>query len=670
MADVLLIPPALATRVDAVPTGDGWLHEPKLDGYRLQCHVDGGDVVLLTRNGLDWTERFAPICAAVRDLIGHRDVVLDGEVMAASTDGLSPFQSLQQALRDGTMDDATFWVFDLLREDATDLRRLSLDERRARLTRLFIDAPLTGAVRMTEALTDDPASLLIAACRRGDEGVISKRRSAPYRGGRSRDWLKIKCGQRDEFVVIGYSDPEGSRAHFGALLLASRAAPGTPLRYAGRVGSGFSDGRLSALSATLATLARSAPAVPVPAGAARSVHWVDPVLVAEVAFAEWTVDHLLRQATFLGLREDKEAGDVRTEESTVIVSDVSISSPSRHVWPERRITKHELADYHEVAAPMMLRHLAGRPLSTLRCPDGAHGTCFFQKHWPPARGPKVRGMPVAESDGTRQQYAVAATAGDLVTLVQMNVIEFHTWAARGDALERPDRMVLDLDPGPGIGWATTRDAAVVVRDVLAHAGLQSWVKLSGGKGIHVTIPFDRRLTWQQFSDFARLVAGRLVADHPTTFVDTASKEKRTRRIFIDWLRNARGATAIAPWSVRARKNAPVSTPLTWEALLGMRTLAPLTLREAREHLASSPEDPWAALLQCRQRLTSATVEALAVPVVVPSPRRRRASTAGGTTATASARTASASAATSATSPRRTTKSAGAARVSHPAHRGT
>ena len=620
---VTLLPPALATRVDVVPSGEAWVHEPKFDGYRLQCHVAHGDVVLLTRNGLDWTHRFEPVSHAVGRTFARLDLVLDGELVVASIDGLSPFQSLQQALRDGAMEHATYWVFDLLREGTTDLRGLPFHERRTRLERLFARRPATPFVRLTTPFTEPSDTLLAAACERGEEGVISKRRDAHYGAGRSRDWLKIKCGQRDEFVIIGYTEPEGSRAHFGALLLASRSVEGAPLRYAGRVGAGFSDKGLRDLAMQFATIGSRTASVAVPPAAARGVHWVRPELVAEVAFAEWTADRLLRQATFLGLREDKEADDVRKERGADAVSGVIISHPERLVWPERAISKRMLAEYHEVAAPMMLADIATRPLSTLRCPDGAHGTCFFQKHWPPARGAKVRVMAVTEAGDDVEEYAVAADAGDLVKLVQMNVVEFHTWASRGDALESPDRMVLDLDPGPGITWRTTRDAALLVRDVLSHAGLESWVKLSGGKGVHVTVPFERRLTWQQFSDFARLVAGRLVADHPTTFVDTASKAQRNRRIFVDWLRNARGATAIAPWSVRARTNAPVATPLTWDELRAMPKLAPMTMIAAQAYLAASPPDPWTRLRSCRQRLTGAVVEALAGPVDVDAPPSRR-----------------------------------------------
>ncbi len=331
--------------------------------------------------------------------------------------------------------------------------------------------------------------------------------------------------------------------------------------------------------------------------------------MADVAFAEWTVDRLLRQATFQGIRDDKESREVR-EETSDAVAGVRISHGERVVYPEVKLTKRGLAEYYEAVAPLMLPHVAARPLSTVRCPDGPQKACFFQKHWKATRGAAVRTVPIDEADGEGGDYAVAQTAADLVALVQWNVIEFHTWGSRTDALESPDRMVLDLDPGPGVGWKTLRQATVAVHDLLADAGLQSWVKLSGGKGVHITIPFDRRLTWQQLSDLSKLIAGRLVHDHPGTFVDVAAKAKRQRRIFVDWMRNSRGATAAAPWSVRARKQAPVAVPISWADLDAVDGPAVMTVPVVREFLASRPQDPWQSMLATRQRFTARVLDAL------------------------------------------------------------
>jgi len=640
-----LMPPALATRVEVVPPGGEWQHEPKIDGYRIQCHVHGETASLLSRNGLDYTRKFPRVADAAVALLRGRSAVLDGEVVVVTAEqGRSPFQSLQAALRHGAVENAVFWVFDLLQDGRTDLRALPLDVRRDRLKALIGLPGRDAVMRMTPSLSGKPDTLLGAACARGEEGIISKRRDAAYHAGRTHDWLKIKCGQRDEFVIVGYTEPEGSRTHFGALLLATRSTTGSPLRYAGRVGSGFTDRVLADLFRRLRHIERDTPAVDVPPTVTRGVHWVAPRLVADVAFAEWTSDALLRQATFQGLRDDKEVREVRKESSSTTgapssakrknlsrraisptarhaagtsatatdgpVAGVTISHGDRIVYPENRLTKRDLAEYYEAVAPLMLPHVTGRPLSTVRCPDGPRGVCFFQKHWKASRGARVRTVAIDEADGEGGHYAVVQDAHDLVALVQWNVIELHPWESRSDALEAPDQMILDLDPGPGIGWKTLREGAGQVRALLDAAGLQSWVKLSGGKGVHIAVPFERRITWQQLSDLARLIAGRLVHDHPTTFVDVAAKDRRTRRIFVDWMRNSRGATAVAPWSVRARKNAPVSVPLDWGDLERITGPDAMTVPVVREFLASRPVDPWSAMLTRRQRLTAKVLDAL------------------------------------------------------------
>ena len=599
-----------------MPEGDDWLHEPKLDGYRMQCHISGKRAVLLSRNGLDWTARFPSVIAAAIALLRGGQAVLDGEVLVPVLHGASAFQSLQTALSKGAVPNAIFWVFDLLMEGRRDLRPLSLDERRLRLEEIVGTRSGKSPIRLTRPLKGAPSTLLAAACARGEEGVISKRRSARYPTGRSRDWLKIKCGERDELVIIGFSQPEGSREHFGALLLATHSALHTPLRYAGRVGTGFSDATLRTLLRALEQIERDTPPCNVPRGMSRGVRWVEPRMVAEVAFAEWTTDHLLRQATYLGLRDDKEATDVKQEvpnddeTPTDAVQTVPISHGERVVFAGGGVTKRDLALYYDAVSSLMLPHVRSRPLSTLRCPDGAAATCFFQKHWSATNASRVKVMAVTEANGQPHEYAVATRAADLIRLVQMNVIEFHPWASRGPRLESPDRLILDLDPGPGISWDVLRESALHVRDMLQRIGLRSWVKLSGGKGVHITVPLER-LDWQQFSDFSRILASRLVADQPATFVDKAAKDARKKRIFIDWLRNARGATAVAPWSVRARDNSPVATPLLWHELGVVDGADVMTVPVLMDYLASGPDDPWADLLTVRQRVTAQVLESIA-----------------------------------------------------------
>jgi len=613
----VLVTPALATRVSHVPEGADWVHEPKLDGYRMQCQISGTRAVLLSRNGLDWSERFPNVKAAALGLRAADGTVLDGEVVAVARRGESPFQALQTALTQGAATNVIYWVFDLLASGGRDLRGLPLDERRAQLETLLNSVHRTSPIRLTKRCAGTPSSLLAKACARGEEGVISKRRDARYPTGRSQDWLKIKCGERDELVIIGFSPPAGSREHFGALLLAIHPLPGAPLRYAGRVGSGFSAASLEALVRLLEPIERDTPACTVPHDMTRGVRWVEPLLVAEVSFAEWTTDHLLRQATFLGLRQDKEAADVKKEmpagDDTTgsAVQGVTISHGSRVVFKSVGVTKHDLAVYYEAVSSLMLPHITSRPLSTLRCPDGPGVACFFQKHWSASNAPHVKVMAVSEANGDSKEYAVARRAVDLIRLVQLNVIEFHPWASGGRSLELPDRLILDLDPGPGISWSVLRDSAVHVRDVLQGIGLRSWVKLSGGKGVHITLPLERRLDWNQFADFARILASRLVADNPGTFIDTAAKAARKRRIFVDWLRNVRGATAAAPWSVRARENAPVAVPLLWEELRSIDSASEMILPVVMEHLSAKPDDPWADMNATKQRVSSRVLASLA-----------------------------------------------------------
>ncbi|MBC7841604.1 MAG: DNA ligase D [Gemmatimonadaceae bacterium] len=604
-----LIPPALATRVDVVPEGAEWLHEPKLDGYRIQCHVKDRTATLLTRNGLDWSAKFPALSATALGIAPRKDLILDGEVVMPTGDGASPFQALQGAVKAGATSRAIYWVFDLLRFDGLDLRSLPLSERRAALLSVFSQQSARSRIRVTKELRGRASALLAAACANGEEGVISKRRDAAYHSGRSHDWLKIKCGQQDEFIVVGYTAPKGSRTHIGALLLASRAQGARTLRYVGRVGSGFSDELLRDLAARLRVQATAPTRLEIPAAHGRGVTWVEPELVVNVTFAEWTTDGLLRQATFGGIREDKTVKEV-AREVPVPSATVAVSHGERVVFPERGVRKIDIASYYAAVAPLMLPHLGGRPLSLLRCPDGAHGHCFFQKHWTPTRGVSIPTRDVSEADGSSDPYAVIATADDLVALVQMNVIEIHAWGSRFPNVEKPDRLVLDLDPGPGVEWPAVCEAARRARDLLSGIGLTSWVKLSGGKGLHVTVPFTGRLSWDQLSLFSKLLATRLAAEDPSRYTVSMAKSARPKRIFIDWMRNSRGATAASPWSVRAREGAPIAIPLTWTELDDVPRGDLMLLPDVTEYLRASPSDPWSDLLSTKQSLTAAMVQQL------------------------------------------------------------
>lgn len=601
------IAPQLATLVDEAPSDAGWLFETKYDGYRIQAHVRKGAARLYTRTGLDWTERFPRTAAAVAKL-RVRSAILDGEVIVNDAHGRSSFQALQRALEEGGPIATQYAVFDLLALDGHDLRALPLDERRLRLRRLLRTRSGAGPLRVSEAFDGEPRTLLARLCARGLEGMIGKRLDGPYRSGRSRDWVKVKCGRRQEFVVIGYTDPQRSRPGLGALLLAVRGEDGA-LRYAGKAGTGMSHDMLVRLERRLRRLGRATPAPMVlhpllP----RRAHWVTPTLVVEIAFTEWTRDGLLRHPSVQGLRDDKAAADVIRERPAhldrstemPIIAGVTITHPERIVYPELGLTKLDVARYVAKVAPRMLPHVAGRPLTFVRCPEGIADACFFQKHWTGTLPPTLDSVGIRQRDG-RRPYVVVRDATGLVTLVQWGVLEVHLWGARADDPERPDRVLFDLDPGERTGWDDVRAGAVALRALLRALGLACWLKTSGGKGLHVMVPLARHATWDEVADFARAVAERMAETAPTQFVSVASKAKRPGKIFIDWLRNTRGATWVAPWSMRARASAGVSMPLSWRALGAITAGDASTLPDVAS--ARLPADAWKGALAQRQRIT-------------------------------------------------------------------
>jgi bifunctional non-homologous end joining protein LigD len=608
--------PQLATLVDAPPTGTEWTFEVKYDGYRLQALIDQGEVRLLTRRGHDWTARFPTIAARVAR-VPVASATLDGEIVALDESGRSAFNHLQLSLDASADRELTYFAFDLLYLDGVDLRPAPLADRRAQLERLLRRGRVTrrGSLRIGERMSGNPATLIGTACQLGLEGIIGKRLDAPYVGGRNRSWVKIKCGHRQEFVVIGFTPPRKSRVGLGSLMLAVNAA-GT-LRYAGRVGSGFADALLRDLLRQLKRHERRTTPLPArPAGIPGDVHWTDPVMVVEVAFTEWTSDGLLRHPVFQGVRLDKPASEVHREEAAVsqpkvppksvatadaTVAGVRITHPDRVVFPELGITKMELAQHFERVAPLMLPHVAGRPLSLVRCPEGSAHECFFQKHWTGTRPPSIDTVAIRQSDGKNHPHVVVHDVEGLVTLVQWGVMEIHPWGSRADDPERPDRIIFDLDPGPGVSWGDVTTATLGVRALLDELGLDSWVKTSGGKGLHVEVPIARRASWDEVSDFARNVARQMQQTFPERFIAKASKAARKELIFVDWMRNTRGATAVAPWSTRARANAGVSVPMPWSQVPRLSSGDQFTLLSVR---ASRPRsDPWQKLVQSRQALT-------------------------------------------------------------------
>ena len=566
-------PPQLCTLVDAVPTGSAWLHEIKYDGYRGLVAVAGGKAKVHTRTGLDWSDKFPHVAEAAAALPGS--ALIDGEIVAFK-DGKPDFSTLKDAITHG--DPTTFFAFDLLEQDGEDLTALPLVERKERLRALIGDG--SDGLRYSEHVIGSGEALFAQMCAEGFEGVVSKRADAPYRSGRGKDWLKAKCIQRQEFVVVGWQ-PSEKRRGFASLLLATN--DGGVWTYRGKVGTGFDAKTMAEVAAALEPLARDTAPVKAPRALVRGAKWVEPELVAEVAYAEITPDGILRHASFIGLRADKPAAEVVAETPAAPLP--KVSSPDRVIFPESNVTKGELAAYYADVAGIMLPWAGDRPVSLVRCPQGRARACFFQKHDAGSFGPAVHQVPIPEKDGTTENYLFVNDAAGLVACVQMGSIEFHGWGSSVAALEKPDRMVFDLDPDEGLDFADTKRAAEHLKEQLAELGLTSFPLLSGGKGVHVVVPLRPQAEWPAVKDFASRFAQALAQAEPDRFVAQMAKAKRKGRIFIDWLRNQRGATAIMPYSARARAGAPVAAPVSWTELRDLDTAAHWSVEDAAELIA-------------------------------------------------------------------------------------
>lgn len=574
----------LATLVDAVPAGNGWMHEIKFDGYRALIAAKGAEVRVYTRNGKDWTDKFAPLVETIAAL-DLPACLIDGEIIAAGNDGNPDFSTLQAVLKRGhgsqsKKDKLEYHAFDLLEADGEDLTALPNIERKERLEGLLKGA--TAPVFVTDHVIGAGEKLLKALCGAGQEGIIAKRIDAPYAGRRTKDWVKVKCTLRQEFVIAGWKASKARARPFSSLLLAQKV--GRKLVYRGNVGTGFDTDGMADLAGKLRKLVVEQAPVEVSKEDARGVTWVKPELVAEIAFAELTADGSVRHGSFLGLRADKSAKDVKPETAQPAPQDdaeVKISSRERVIFPESGQTKGDLADYYQTIAPLMLPFAARRPISLVRCPQGRGKQCFFQKHDSGSFGPHVRKVPIREGDGGTDDYIFVEDAAGLLACVQMGTIEFHAWASRSDAVEAPDRLIFDLDPDEELGFADTVSAAKHLRDRLSDLGLVSFAMLSGGKGVHVIAPLTPGHDWDTHKDFARRFAEALSLAEPDRFVATMSKAKRKGRIFIDWLRNQRGATAVVPYSARAREGAPVAVPITWAELDKVDSAHPWSIADAK-----------------------------------------------------------------------------------------
>ena len=576
--------PQLATLVDEVPTGNGWMHEIKFDGYRALIAVAGDKVTVWTRNQKDWTEKFGPLVEAIAAL-DLPPALIDGEIVALDKDGNPDFSTLQSVLKrghgsQGPKDKLAFFAFDLLQMDGEDLTGHSNIERKERLEALLRDTE--PPIHVAEHIIGAGEKLYAQMCDAGQEGIIAKRIDAPYRHSRTKSWVKVKCVQRQEFIVVGWSESSAKARPFASLLLATK--DGEDLIYRGKVGTGFDSEDLDRLGSKLDRIERKTPPLDVPKAEARKAHWVTPNLVAEIAYAELTAEGRVRHASFLGLRQDKEAKDVGDERKNTAPSpaaSVEISSRDRVIFPDSGETKGDLADYYEAIAPLMLPFAAERPLSLVRCPQGRAKKCFFQKHDNGGFGDGVKAVPIKEKDGGTEDYLFVSDARGLLQCVQMGTIEFHGWGARTGAVEKPDRMVFDLDPDEGLDFADVREAAMDLRKHLADIGLSSFAMVTGGKGVHVVVPLTPGHSWDANKSFSERFAKALAQAEPDRFTATMSKEKRKGRIFIDWLRNQRGSTAVMPYSARAREGAPVAAPVAWNELKKLDNARGFTIGDAK-----------------------------------------------------------------------------------------
>ena len=578
--------PQLATLVDAVPSGSDWLFEYKYDGYRLLLATGGGSATCFTRNGNDWSDKFKGIAKAAAGL--PAGCLIDGEAVALGKDGKPNFGLLQMSLKDGNADLA-FYAFDLLIDQGEDITGLTNLQRKERLAAFLKGAPpplLYGdhIIAKGEALFD-------AICKEGGEGIIAKKADATYRGARAKNWLKVKCIQRQEFVIVGWQSSD-KRLGFRSLHLG--VLDGKTLTYAGKVGTGFDSRMLVDMAETMKPLEIDTPALEVPRAAMRGSHWIAPKLVAEVAFTEFTREGTLRHPSFIALRGDKKASEVVREVpekppatakaasalSTAASYGARITNPDRLIFPESKLSKGDLADYYAAVEAIFLVDGAKRPITLVRCPQGRGKACFFQKHDSGALGEFVHHVPIKEKDGSTEDYLWFDDPRGILSCVQMGTIEFHGWGSRVKSLEKPDRLVFDLDPDEGLGFDKVKIAAERLRALLADLGLETFPLLSGGKGIHVIAPLDTTADWPKVKSFAERFSRAIAEAEPELFTANIRKVQRKGRIFLDWLRNQRGATAVMPYSARAREGAPVAAPIDWSELDEIKGANAFTIRDA------------------------------------------------------------------------------------------
>lgn len=634
----------LAKLAGGVPKGDEWLYELKYDGYRILAFIEANHVRLITRNGNDYTKRFQDVAYSLMEWAAGRAMILDGEMVILDASGKTDFQALQNYMRNPRGQSLAYMIFDLLALDGTDLRELPLMERKETLEALMKDTPQN--LRYSQHIKGKGKEFFQAACQQDLEGIIGKKADSVYRGSRSGDWIKLKCDKRQEFVIGGYTLSDKKTSGVSSLLLG--VYEGDDLIYAGRAGTGFTERMMKELEEKFGKIKRrETPFKEAPKSRKNEeIIWLKPELAAEIKFAEWTGENQLRQASFKGLREDKNPRDIKRERAdagalseesmeedkpsadqleepmemtertekteaaeaagkaaeatgkNLMIAGIRISNPDKVIFENPSITKGDVVRYYEKISDRMLPYVRNRILSIVRCPKGISQSCFFKKH-PGPDNKAIVTVPVTNSKGETEEYFYIEDTSGLVYEAQMGTLEFHTWGSRADNLEKPDLMVFDLDPDEGMELETVRQGVRDVRSILEQLSLKSYLKTSGGKGYHVVVPFEPAADWETFHDFARRIAEVMEQQWPDRYTSNVRKANRKYRIFIDWIRNGRGATSIAPYSIRAREGARVSMPITWDEL---DTVAPdgITMADALSRLTGG--DPWNDFFKISQRL--------------------------------------------------------------------
>lgn len=602
------IPPQLPRLVTDPPTGEEtWLHEMKFDGYRMQAHLKNGIAHLYTRNGLDWSNSFPYILEGIAKL-PVQNAILDGEVVAVDKEGRTHFQKLQGSLKAKNDKELLYYVFDILYLDGKDLRDLPLLERKSILEEIMLGMPKN--IIFSQHFLEDANDFYQASCDMELEGIISKLADSPYQSGRNDLWVKTKCSARQEFVIGGWTEPKGGRTGLGALLLG--VYEGNDLRYAGKVGTGFDHQTLRDLFIMLKALEQTETPFDQNSPRGKDIHWVRPEKVCEVSFAQWTTEGILRHPVFQGMREDKPAeqisleapkklGKIKVSKKKIKSSGWEISSPEKILFKDDGTTKKDVAAFYREIADAMLPYLADRPLSLVRCPHGSQGSCFFQKHFTGKVPESFHTFPVKEDKGEGIYLSIDSADG-LKELVQLNAYEIHAWNCDKDDYMRPNQIVMDFDPGPGVPWLKVIEGALELKEILEDLGLKSFVKLTGGKGLHVHIPIAPLYDWDQIKSFSQGLAWELVSRHPELYTANMSKKLREKKIFVDYLRNGYGATAVVPYSLRAKTVSAVAMPIEWKELPKIKDPQAFDIKKAVKKIKSRKCDPWAGMLKLNQKI--------------------------------------------------------------------